>query len=58
MLVSKLSMDNDEWLSLCSEMLQNKQTVKALAMGLYFGSIEVKKKILFLAGTKSFNKEW
>lgn len=56
--MSKLSMDNNEWLCLCSELLQNKQIVKALAVGLYFGSMEIKKKILFLAGTKSFSKEW
>lgn len=55
--VNKLSMDDKEWLFLYSDLLQKKQILKTLAVSLYSGSFQVKKTILFLAGTTSFSKE-
>ncbi|XP_054262617.1 uncharacterized protein LOC128986323 [Macrosteles quadrilineatus] len=55
--LSELSLDDKEWLFLYSELLQKKQILKILAIALYSGTYEVKKQILYLAGTTSFSSD-
>ncbi|KAG8336640.1 hypothetical protein J6590_041009 [Homalodisca vitripennis] len=56
--VSKLSMDDKEWLFLYSDLLHKRQILQALAIALYSGPYEVKEQILYLAATTSFSKDW
>uniref|UniRef100_A0A1B6KG02 CIP2A N-terminal domain-containing protein n=1 Tax=Graphocephala atropunctata TaxID=36148 RepID=A0A1B6KG02_9HEMI len=55
--VSELSLDDKEWLFLYSDLLHKKQILQALAVALFSGPYQVKKQILFLAGTPSFSKD-
>uniref|UniRef100_A0A1B6ETE0 CIP2A N-terminal domain-containing protein n=1 Tax=Cuerna arida TaxID=1464854 RepID=A0A1B6ETE0_9HEMI len=55
--VSKLSMDDKEWLFLYSDLLHKRQILQALAIALYSGPYEVKEQILYLAATTSFSKD-
>lgn len=55
--LSELSSKNSEWFCLYSDLLHQKQILRALAVALYSSSGYVKQQVLFLTGTSGFPKD-
>lgn len=57
-LISDLAPHDGQWLKLYSDVLQHKQVQMVLAIALYMGEEDIKRRVLMLTGTVGFPAEW